>query len=97
VFDTVYAGNAPYGGIDTTYVASADSANDRFRFHAEYAQPVPLDPRGVFQNIKVDMKDSVATLTITVKTVTVEEVWPIAYMIAEAVVFLAVGFWLGAK
>jgi hypothetical protein len=96
--DTVYVGNtSALPTFDTSYVASADSCNSMWRLHLEFASPTPLHPLSAFQNIKIDTKDTVRTVFVTIKSVTVEETISIPWLIATAAVFTGVGFWAGSR
>lgn len=95
--DTVYVAKTPTYPAETLYVIGADTSNERFSLHLEYAQPEPLAPEGFFQNVRVDIRDSVRTVEVTVHhTETVTE-WPMWQMIAISTATLGLGVWIGSR
>jgi hypothetical protein len=98
VHDTIWE-PIPYRADSDTllYVISADTISERFRAHLEYAQPEPLSPEGFFQNFSVDIRDSVRTVTVTVRQVETVTEYPIPWFIACGAVFGGLGYYLGTR
>lgn len=82
---------------ESLYIAIGDTISDRFALHIEYAQMRPLHESGAFQNVRLDIRDSVRTVTVTERVVDVREEWPIPWMIAGATVVFGLGVWAGSR
>jgi hypothetical protein len=93
--DTVYV--SPEMPPESLYVAVGDTISERFALHIEYAQLRPLHESGAFQNVRLDIRDSVRTVTVTERVVDVRVEYPLWQTIAISSVALGLGVWIGSR